>query len=116
LQNPLPTTSLSLSQQQNIETIDHMARLSTLFLVSLLIFASFVPSLHARKLLDIKEKNKMTPSLDSLFRSSLPKGTVPSSTPSKKGHAVTVDEKLIARHLAAVDRILRSVPSPGVGH
>lgn len=28
----------------------------------------------------------------------------------------TLDEKLIARHLAALDRILRSVPSPGVGH
>ncbi|CAI9782089.1 unnamed protein product [Fraxinus pennsylvanica] len=41
---------------------------------------------------------------------------VPNSAPSKKGHDVTIDEKLIARHLAAMDRILRSVPSPGVGN
>lgn len=53
---------------------------------------------------------------DSLFLSALPKGTIPSSSPSKKGHAVVVDEKLIARHLIAIDRLLRSVPSPGAGH
>lgn len=52
----------------------------------------------------------------SLYLSSLPKGTVPASTPTKKGHSTIVNEKLFARHLAAIDRILRSVPSPGVGH
>ncbi|CAK9148087.1 unnamed protein product [Ilex paraguariensis] len=87
-----------------------------LFFMSLLILASFVSSLHARKLLNTNQSDKMIPNLDSLYLTALPKGTVPSSTPSKKGHAMNVDEKLIARHLAAVDRILRSVPSPGVGH
>ncbi|KAL1335734.1 hypothetical protein HN51_030199 [Arachis hypogaea] len=52
-----------------------------------------------------------------LFFSSLPKGTVPASTPSKKGHAMEVDEKLIARNLISVERVLlTSVPSPGAGH
>ncbi|GMN43497.1 hypothetical protein TIFTF001_012702 [Ficus carica] len=53
-------------------------------------------------------------SKSSLFLSALPKGKVPSSAPSKKGHADVVSGKLIARHLR--DRSLRSVPSPGVGH
>ncbi|KAF8391204.1 hypothetical protein HHK36_023506 [Tetracentron sinense] len=70
----------------------------------------------ARKLLSM-EKNKKFPSLeDSLVLSALPKGTIPPSSPSKKGHAMLVNEKLFTLHLARVDRILRSVPSPGVGH
>ncbi|KAK6133543.1 hypothetical protein DH2020_032672 [Rehmannia glutinosa] len=73
-------------------------------------------STHGRKLL-MNVKIKTTPSLfDRLYLAALPKGKVPASAPSKKGHAVTIDEKLIARHLSAIDRILRSVPSPGVGH
>ncbi|KAK9268095.1 hypothetical protein L1049_010534 [Liquidambar formosana] len=93
-----------------------MARFGAMLLLFLVISASVVPSMDARKLLT--ENNKKTPSSseDSLFFSSLPKGTVPASTPSKKGHDTVVDEKLIARHLASLDRILRSVPSPGVGH
>ena len=81
-------------------------------------FSSFFPSLDARKLLETKEEKKSIPAAleASLVLSALPKGTVPPSGPSKKGHDMVVDEKLIARHLAAVDRILRSVPSPGVGH
>ncbi|KAK2975170.1 hypothetical protein RJ640_017383 [Escallonia rubra] len=65
----------------------------------------------ARKLLNAQDKKA-----PSLYLVSLPKGKVPASTPSKRGHATTIDQKLIARHLAAIDRILRSVPSPGVGH
>ncbi|KAH0699579.1 hypothetical protein KY284_013794 [Solanum tuberosum] len=71
--------------------------------------------MEARKLLNSREVKKI-PNLRSLYLNSLPKGRVPASTPSKKGHSYTTDEKLIARHLAAIDRSLRSVPSPGVGH
>ncbi|KAB1200437.1 hypothetical protein CJ030_MR0G007237 [Morella rubra] len=95
-----------------------MARLSSVLLIFLAVFAAFASSSEGRKLLDEKQTEKRSfPSLGaSLFLSTLPKGNVPSSTPSKKGHAAVVDEKLIARHLISIDRILRSVPSPGIGH
>ncbi|KAI3466762.1 hypothetical protein Pfo_023425 [Paulownia fortunei] len=94
-----------------------MARKTLAFLVFLVMFSTLlVSSTHGRKLL-VNEQHNEVPSLEeSLYLAALPKGNVPASTPSKKGHFVTNDEKLIARHLAAVDRILRSVPSPGVGH
>ncbi|KAJ7968764.1 B-cell lymphoma 6 protein [Quillaja saponaria] len=99
-----------------------MARLSTLLLIFLVVFISLQSCLEGRKLVGVKQnKTKVVPSSsrssrESLFFGSLPKGTVPSSTPSKKGHATIIDEKLIARHLISIDRILRSVPSPGAGH
>lgn len=100
-----------------------MARLSALAFVFIVVFASVVSTLEARKLFDTSEhqfkKTAASYYLDgSLFLSALPKGTVPASTPSKKGHAFIVDEKLIARrHLVGNDRrALQSVPSPGVGH
>ncbi|PRQ29229.1 hypothetical protein RchiOBHm_Chr5g0011661 [Rosa chinensis] len=99
-----------------------MARLSALAFVFLMVFATFVSTLEGRRLFDTNEyqfkKKAASNSLDgSLFLSALPKGTVPGSTPSKKGHAFVVDEKLVARrHLVGNDRFLQSVPSPGVGH
>ncbi|KAK8472564.1 hypothetical protein PHAVU_002G241108 [Phaseolus vulgaris] len=96
-----------------------MARPTTVLLLLMLLLASLCSSLEARKLVLQKQHNKVNPSprRDSLFLSALPKGTVPPSSPSKKGHATEVDEKLIARHLITIDRVLlRSVPSPGVGH
>ncbi|KAJ9690744.1 hypothetical protein PVL29_013081 [Vitis rotundifolia] len=97
-----------------------MASHKALLLILFVVFSSFLPSLDARKLLDMEEDShnkKSIPALEaSLVLTALPKGTVPASSPSKKGHDMVVDEKLIARHLAVVDRILRSVPSPGVGH
>ncbi|KVH89450.1 precursor of CEP14-like [Cynara cardunculus var. scolymus] len=94
-----------------------MARTSLALFMLLLLFTS---STNGRKLLnnpDSGSKNEASPvEFMSLYLTSLPKGTVPASAPSKKGHASTTDEKLITRHLITVDRILRSVPSPGVGH
>ncbi|KAI4332507.1 hypothetical protein L6164_017411 [Bauhinia variegata] len=95
-----------------------MARFNTLLLLLLSFFllsASLCSCFEGRKLLGVLEKKKamktaVPSSSDSLFLSSLQKGTVPASAPSKKGHAVVVYEKLIARHL------ISSVPSPGAGH
>lgn len=89
-----------------------------IFFVFLIILASVVSSTQGRKLFNAKYNTaKKTPSLDeSLYLNILPKGTVPPSTPSNKGHSVPIDEKLVKRHLGVVDRILGSVPSPGVGH
>ncbi|MED6137121.1 hypothetical protein PIB30_062052 [Stylosanthes scabra] len=99
-----------------------MARSATLLVLFLVLFASMCCYSDARKLQlgenkGIKKVDPSPSSRSSLFFSSLPKGTVPASTPSKKGHAIEVDEKLIARHLISIERLLlRSVPSPGAGH
>ncbi|CAN4105646.1 unnamed protein product [Withania somnifera] len=94
-----------------------LSKISTsIFLIILLVLASLSSSTEARKLLNSHEVKKAPSLMDRLYLNALPKGRVPASTPSKKGHSYTTDEKRIARHLAAIDRILRSVPSPGVGH
>ncbi|CAJ1938700.1 unnamed protein product [Sphenostylis stenocarpa] len=93
-----------------------MARPTTMLLLLMLLLASLSSCLEARKLVLQNHHNKVNPSSrrdSTLYLSALPKGTVPPSSPSKKGHAVEVDEKLIARHLITIDRVLlRSVPSP----
>ncbi|XP_010242152.1 PREDICTED: uncharacterized protein LOC104586566 [Nelumbo nucifera] len=95
-----------------------MARSVTASLVLFLVlFASFAPFLEARKLLKMESKKKVPAALrDSLVLSALPKGAVPPSAPSDKGHSVIVDQKLFSMHLPKADRSLQSVPSPGVGH
>ncbi|KAE9594530.1 hypothetical protein Lal_00001103 [Lupinus albus] len=75
-----------------------MARFTTFLVLFLVLFASLCSCLEGRKL-HLGHRNKVkSSSNNSLYFSSLPKGTVPSSTPTKKGHATEVDEKLIARH------------------
>ncbi|KAG2684046.1 hypothetical protein I3843_10G059900 [Carya illinoinensis] len=96
-----------------------MARSSAVLLFFLVVFAALAPCLEGRRLLNVKHIAKRSfPALGgSLILTALRKGPVPSSTPSKKGHAVVVDENLIiARHLINIDRSLQSVPSPGVGN
>ncbi|KAF7120847.1 hypothetical protein RHSIM_Rhsim13G0187800 [Rhododendron simsii] len=96
-----------------------MARSSTVLFIAFMILASFTSSSHGRKLRTEQENNKrLIPSSKDayLYLSALPKGKLTPSSPGKKGHAMVVAEKHAARHLAVVDRILRSVPSPGAGH
>ncbi|KAK2384359.1 hypothetical protein P8452_39263 [Trifolium repens] len=100
-----------------------MARSSSSLIVFLVLFSSLCSCFEGRKLVVGAEKQwknmNKKPSIkdDSLFLSALPKGTVPSSSPTKKGHAMDVDEKLIERHLISMDQVLMiSVPSPGIGH
>ena len=81
---------------------------------------------HPRKLLvhrhgDHDHQHQVPYSFGRLVLSALPKGPYGSSSPSGKNHgaptaAAVVNEKLIARHLAVISRILQSVPSPGAGH
>ncbi|XP_050145388.1 precursor of CEP14-like [Malus sylvestris] len=115
----LNSPSLSPSLPPALSTfLATMPRLTALALIFLVAMASSVSTLESRKLLDVKDDAENQKKVASLFLSALPKGKVPASTPSKKGHAVVVNEKLIARHLSVVqNRILaQSVPSPGVGH
>ncbi|KAE9598940.1 hypothetical protein Lal_00022674 [Lupinus albus] len=98
-----------------------MARFATFLVLFLVLFSSLFSCLEGRKLHlhhSKKHRNKVNPSSsNTLFFTSLPKGTVPYSTPSKKGHATEVDEKLIARHLISTEwLLLPSVPSPSAGH
>ncbi|OVA16140.1 hypothetical protein BVC80_8927g22 [Macleaya cordata] len=127
-----------MAPHQNLST-----RVLFFFFLLALICSSLVPSSDARKLLLNMEKNTnnnkdmmmkkdviavVVPSSlrDSLVLNALPKGSVPPSAPSKKGHAmININEKLFRTFAttytttpspAHIDRILRSVPSPGVGH
>ncbi|KAF9621581.1 hypothetical protein IFM89_023155 [Coptis chinensis] len=97
-----------------------MARSYFTFLVFYLALSVFfIQSIDGRKLLGMEkvdDKLKVPSLKDSLVLSSLAKGKVPPSAPSNHGHAVIIDQKLFVRHFASLDRILRSVPSPGVGH
>ncbi|KAG4945706.1 hypothetical protein AAZX31_15G082700 [Glycine max] len=88
-----------------------MARFGSQLLLFFILSAFLCSCLEARKLHvgAHKQNNKVDPSL---FFSSLPKGTVPTSTPSRKEHSTVVDEKLISTERL----LLRSVPSPGAGH
>ena len=82
-----------------------MARftLSTLVIIAMLVCCA--PSLDARKLLNEKKGLIME---SSLIQSTVMKG------PAKRTTALS--EKLFMLHLAHIDRILQSVPSPGDGH
>ena len=76
-----------------------MARLSVFTVIFILVLISNVPSFDARKLLT----NHLN------------------SPPSYTGDAgrengMSNYEKFIATHLARIDRILQSTPSPGAGH
>lgn len=98
-----------------------MDRFGSFVIISFVLFASFLPSLEARKLLNSEKidnnKKKVSSLFEKLVLSALPKGNVRASSPSEKTHHATLDnEKLFARHLAGIDRILQSVPSPGIGH
>ncbi|KAL8228734.1 hypothetical protein R6Q57_013634 [Mikania cordata] len=90
----------------------------TAFLAIFMLLLLSTSPANGRKLLNTSDSGTkdFSPVEMSLYLSALPKGSVPASTPSKRGHASITDEKLITRHLIAIDRILRSVPSPGDGH
>ncbi|KAA8526749.1 hypothetical protein F0562_009022 [Nyssa sinensis] len=65
---------------------------------------------EARKLMSM-EKGKVPSLEDNLVLSALPKGTTPPS-PNAKG----LNGRLFTLHLGHIDRLLQSVPSPGIGH
>ncbi|CAA7014503.1 unnamed protein product [Microthlaspi erraticum] len=55
-----------------------------------------------------------------LFLSALPKGNVPPSGPSDKGHTSPPedysDQHMVPKNSPEIHRLQGSVPSPGVGH
>ncbi|ESQ33943.1 hypothetical protein EUTSA_v10009585mg [Eutrema salsugineum] len=96
-----------------------------LLVIAVIALASPLP-VSSRKLLDMKKQESLTVRKEEKSHvphvtktttlTALPKGKIPNSTPSKKGHAAISAVKLRSRRLSTVDRLLQSVPSPGVGH
>ncbi|XP_059630086.1 precursor of CEP14-like [Cornus florida] len=94
-----------------------MARLSTLGLFVILVLICYVPYLEARNLMSIESRRIVPSPEDTLVLTALPKSTAfPSSSPSGKGPAMVIYEKLLSQHFSRIDRILQSVPSPGIGN
>uniref|UniRef100_A0A7N0RDQ5 Uncharacterized protein n=1 Tax=Kalanchoe fedtschenkoi TaxID=63787 RepID=A0A7N0RDQ5_KALFE len=79
-------------------------------ILALLCFASAEATccIESRKLL-MRALGRPAAMADSLILNVLPKGGIPPSAPSKRGHTNINSEQLFARHLG-------SVPSPGVGN
>ncbi|KAL6544876.1 hypothetical protein OROMI_023738 [Orobanche minor] len=90
-----------------------MATKTLVFLAFLIMSSVLASSSHGRRLLMNEQHNKASILFDGFHLTPLPKGKLTASAPGKKGHAIIIDEKLISRHLRAVDGILfHSVPSP----
>ena len=83
-----------------------MDRSSKISFIFTLILICHAPSSEARKLLSLEQKENP----------SLKDNTAPFYYPDGEGHARVIDERFIASHLSRIDRILRSVPSPGTGN
>ncbi|KAJ8761858.1 hypothetical protein K2173_005430 [Erythroxylum novogranatense] len=97
------------------------AALLLIFLTALATFLSNAEGSN-RKLLSTTSTSLMETSsslplaIKRLFLGALPKGTVPPSSPSNKGHLKLDNQQLFRRHLGRIDRFLQVVPSPGAGH
>ncbi|KAI4365179.1 hypothetical protein MLD38_021189 [Melastoma candidum] len=95
-----------------------------LFVLLMIVGSTAVACVDARKMLETRTmdlerwRNALVSSSlnPSLFLSTLPKGSMWVSSPSRKGHMAAIREELTARNLASLDRVLQSVPSPGIGH
>ncbi|AAF99837.1 Precursor of CEP13 [Arabidopsis thaliana] len=89
-------------------------RISISMICLLILIVGFVlQSSQARKVLVPYGTSK------GLFLSALPKGNVPPSGPSDKGHTSPpddTDQRMVPENSPEIYRRLESVPSPGVGH
>ncbi|KAL4310361.1 hypothetical protein GQ457_01G003610 [Hibiscus cannabinus] len=95
-----------------------MTRLSTVLLIFLFSFMIYrAPSFaEARKLMNLQQTE--TPLSNNSVVSSVEQGeqTGAVSFGSKDHEKADYQERIFAIHLAKIDRILQSVPSPGAGH
>ncbi|XVF87997.1 hypothetical protein PTKIN_Ptkin19aG0013700 [Pterospermum kingtungense] len=84
-----------------------MTRLNLVFLIVLFALIFQPRTSEARKLLNNLAKKQVE---DNFIGSKLPKVS------SAEGHAMANNERLFPIHLAKLDRLLQSTPSPGAGH
>ncbi|XVF87993.1 hypothetical protein PTKIN_Ptkin19aG0013300 [Pterospermum kingtungense] len=88
-----------------------MTRLSFVLLIFLFALVCQVPSIQCRNLFNAEKKQVISVPTD------LPnKKPTPPPSPTSKHLIMANNERLFALHLAKIDRILQSVPSPGAGH
>ncbi|KAJ0045908.1 hypothetical protein Pint_04779 [Pistacia integerrima] len=92
-----------------------MASLSKTVLTFLLVAIFYTSSLESRKVLSMEKMNGPSDLVESLVPNALQKGSATFS-PSGESYKVTRNEGIINRHIARDDRILKSVPSPGIGN
>ncbi|XP_021288449.1 precursor of CEP14 [Herrania umbratica] len=92
-----------------------MNRLTLALLILLLALIFQVPSTQSRMLFNAEKKEVFSPK-DNLVPVVLPNKPTAPPSPTEKDHIMAKDERLFALHLAKIDRILQSVPSPGRGH
>ncbi|PIN12122.1 hypothetical protein CDL12_15262 [Handroanthus impetiginosus] len=90
-----------------------MFRVNALSIALLLVLICSFEALEARKVLKM-DKNKVYFHGGSLILSSLPRGSVPPSSPSKGGDANIVGDIPFASPMDGHN--LASVPAPDVGH
>ncbi|KAK8648297.1 hypothetical protein V6N13_129055 [Hibiscus sabdariffa] len=81
-----------------------MARLCLALLIVVFVLFYQAPLMQSRKLIVISQKDNLVPS------------DFPQEPPTEKDHVMADNERVFAAHLAKLDRILQSVPSPGGGH
>ncbi|KAK8648299.1 hypothetical protein V6N13_129057 [Hibiscus sabdariffa] len=105
---PQDSTNLSLNkpshQQQAERNYTEMARLSLVLLIVIVSLLYHPTCLEARKLSGFEKEQ-----VPSIFKDTF-------TREEDKGHALGNNERLFAMHLAKIDRILQSTPSPGAGH
>ncbi|KAE8713021.1 Detected protein of unknown function [Hibiscus syriacus] len=82
-----------------------MARLSLVLLI-VIVALIFHPTCFETRKLSNFEKEQQVPSFKDAF----------AGDDDDKGHAMGNNERLFVIHLAKIDRILQSSPSPGGGH
>ncbi|XVE63336.1 hypothetical protein DITRI_Ditri07aG0012000 [Diplodiscus trichospermus] len=93
-----------------------MTRLSPVLLIFLFALIFQPKSFEARKLLNNSEKKEVPSFMDNVIGSTRQTKEPTEIVPASKGHAMGNNERLFAIHLAKIDRILGSHPSPGAGH
>ncbi|KAE8713020.1 Detected protein of unknown function [Hibiscus syriacus] len=91
-----------------------MARLGLALLIIVFVLIHQVPSMQSRNPFnaDMKAQAALIPPKDNL----VPSDHVPMKPPTDKDHVMANTERLFALHLAKIDRLLQSVPSPGGGN
>lgn len=92
-----------------------MASLSKIALTFLLVAIFYTSSLEGRKVLSMDKMNVPLDVVENSVPPGLQKGSAMFS-PSGESYKVAINEGLITLHIARDDRILKSVPSPGIGN
>ncbi|KAK3198620.1 hypothetical protein Dsin_022035 [Dipteronia sinensis] len=96
-----------------------MALFCKIALIFVLVTVFHIPSLEGRKVLNMENKKDrpLVPEHNLVPSHVLQNGPTPTPSPSSKSVPNAQNGRiLVTLHNAAIDRLLESVPSPGIGH